>query len=90
MNRHLLNSDIAEIVKRLGDEVKAFSGRTVLLTGGRGFLGRYFMEVFGILNRNEFRSVSKFCVTLLYNDNNVLYIDTYSHSIVPGGLEVTS
>ncbi len=50
MNSFLLQSDIAEIVTRLGDKVEAFAGKTVLLTGGRGFLGRYFMEVFGALN----------------------------------------
>jgi len=50
MNSFLLKSDIAEIVSALGDDVSALSGKTVLLTGGRGFLGRYFMEVFGMLN----------------------------------------
>ena len=46
----MLRSDITEIVSRLGDGAKAFAGKTVLLTGGRGFLGRYFMEVFAALN----------------------------------------
>jgi UDP-glucuronate decarboxylase len=46
----MLQSDITEIVSRLGDGAKAFAGKTVLLTGGRGFLGRYFMEVFATLN----------------------------------------
>jgi UDP-glucuronate decarboxylase len=50
MSNFLLNSDIAEIVDRLSEAAQAFSGKTVLLTGGRGFLGRYFMEVFGALN----------------------------------------
>ncbi len=50
MSAFLLDSDITEIVERLRNEVQAFSGKTVLLTGGRGFLGRYFMEVFGALN----------------------------------------
>ena len=67
MKRHLINSDIAEIIARLGDEVKAFSGRTVLLTGGRGFLGRYFMEVFGVLNRDVLDAP----VTLVAMDNMI-------------------
>ncbi len=50
MSEFLLQSDITEIVERLRDDAQAFSGKTVLLTGGRGFLGRYFMEVFGALN----------------------------------------
>ncbi|CAK0771523.1 NAD-dependent epimerase/dehydratase [Gammaproteobacteria bacterium] len=51
MNEFLLASDIAEIVARLGNTAHDFAGKTVLLTGGRGFLGRYFMEVFALLNR---------------------------------------
>ena len=47
MSAFLLGSDIAEIVERLRNDAQAFSGKTVLLTGGRGFLGRFFMEVFG-------------------------------------------
>ena len=46
----MLNSDITEIVIRLGDDANAFAGKTVLLTGGRGFLGRYFMDIFAALN----------------------------------------
>ncbi len=51
MTKFLLRTDIAEIVSRLGDDVQSFAGKTVLLTGGRGFLGRYFMEVFNALNQ---------------------------------------
>ena len=50
MTTFLLDTDIDEIVTRLGARAQAFAGKTVLLTGGRGFLGRYFMEVFARLN----------------------------------------
>ncbi|MDD9878944.1 MAG: NAD-dependent epimerase/dehydratase family protein [Magnetovibrio sp.] len=50
MKQFLLPSDIEEIVDRLPDGGKAFAGKTVLLTGARGFLGRYFMDVFARLN----------------------------------------
>ena len=50
MSSFLLESDIDEIVERLRGDAQAFAGKTVLLTGGRGFLGRYFMQVFGALN----------------------------------------
>ena len=52
MDEFLLKSDINEICNRLSGRVQDFSGKTILLTGGRGFLGRYFMEVFNGLNRN--------------------------------------
>lgn len=52
MTEFLLQSDIAEICQRLGDAAKDFAGKTVLLTGGRGFLGRYFMAMFAHLNEH--------------------------------------
>lgn len=50
MSDFLLTSDIEEIAQALDDKAQAFSGKTVMLTGGRGFLGRYFTEVFAHLN----------------------------------------
>ena len=45
-----LESDIKEVAANLGEDAALFSGKTVLLTGARGFLGRYFVEVFAYLN----------------------------------------
>jgi len=43
----LLSSDIDEIVETLGPAFwERFAGKRVLLTGARGFLGRYFTAVF--------------------------------------------
>ena len=50
MTDFLLKSDIDEIVQRMGPQAAALSGKTVLLTGGRGFLGRYFTEIFAAMN----------------------------------------
>ncbi len=50
MTDFVLKDDIAEIVKAIGEPARDFAGKTILLTGGRGFLGRYFMEVFALLN----------------------------------------
>ncbi len=50
MSEFLLFNDIQQIVDNLSDVAQDFSGKTVLLTGGRGFLGRYFMEIFNLLN----------------------------------------
>ena len=52
MTEFLLQSDIQEIATRLREDAAVLSGKTVLLTGGRGFLGRYFTEVFAELNAN--------------------------------------
>ena len=46
-----LSSDVDEIVRELGPDFwKRFAGKRVLLTGARGFLGRYFTEVFARAN----------------------------------------
>ncbi|MFQ5764799.1 MAG: NAD-dependent epimerase/dehydratase family protein, partial [Rhodospirillales bacterium] len=50
MTAFFLQSDIEEIAARLGDVARAFAGKTVVLSGGRGFLGRYFIETVRHLN----------------------------------------
>src|SRR5215207_566934 len=50
--QHLLESDLAEVVSLLGDAGHAFAGKTVVMTGARGFLGRYFTEIFAHLNEH--------------------------------------
>lgn len=46
----LLETDIDEICKSLGPLAHEFSGKRILVTGARGFLGRYFTDVFVKLN----------------------------------------
>jgi UDP-glucuronate decarboxylase len=50
MADYVLDTDTAEIVSRLGEAAREFDGKTVILTGGRGFLGRYFIAMFKRLN----------------------------------------
>ena len=45
-----LNSDINKILNESRDILNFYSGKKILITGGRGFLGRYFTEVFYRLN----------------------------------------
>lgn len=51
----LLASDIAEIAKGAAALAGDFAGKTILITGGRGFLGRYFTETFAALNAGPLR-----------------------------------
>ena len=44
------SSDIDEIASRIGAAAHGLAGKTVLITGGLGFLGRYFIETFHKLN----------------------------------------
>lgn len=52
MSTFLLPSDTVEIARRIAGAAVGFSGKTILMTGGRGFLGRHFMDVFNHLNEH--------------------------------------
>jgi UDP-glucuronate decarboxylase len=46
-----MNDDVKDIIDNLGPDVHRFAGKTVLIAGGAGFLGRHFLAVFRRLNR---------------------------------------
>lgn len=50
MPSRIINEDVAAVAARLRDEAQELSGRTVLISGGAGFLGKYFLGVFRYLN----------------------------------------
>lgn len=54
-----VKEDVELIVGRLGDAAQVLSGKSMLFTGGRGFLGRHFSFVFDYLNRHVLRSPLK-------------------------------
>lgn len=55
-----LPSDIAEIAEHLGEAAQTFSGKTILMSGARGFLGRYFTETFAHLNQHVLKEPCSF------------------------------
>lgn len=59
MSKQLVLADIKTIVENLGDEALKFEGKTILLSGGSGFLGKYFVLVFTYLNDNVFEKPCK-------------------------------
>ena len=46
----ILSSDVIEIVEAIQNTSDTLSGKVLILTGARGFLGRYFIEIFNLLN----------------------------------------
>jgi len=52
MSDFFLKSDTEEIVNRISETAKDLSGKTILMTGGRGFLGRHYTEIFLMLNES--------------------------------------
>ncbi len=65
MNNLLIKSDIQEIINNLSDEYEYFNGKKILITGGNGFLGRYFLAVFHRLN-NDY--LSKPCTVSIFDN----------------------
>lgn len=51
-DKYFLASDIKEIAERISDLNTLFSGKRILMSGGNGFLGRYFRAVFQYLNQH--------------------------------------
>lgn len=58
----MLPSDIDEIASRLKEAAAPFAGKTILLTGGRGFLGRYFARAFVRLNETVLKPACELIV----------------------------
>ena len=72
MHKFFLSADIEEIVQRLGDNAELLSGKTILLTGGCGFLGRCLSAVVDQLN-DGFVNVP---IQLIVLDNFITARDT--------------
>jgi len=47
------DEDISEILQRIDDICDDFAGKNIVITGARGFLGRYFIEIFKRLNESR-------------------------------------
>ncbi|MBI3553562.1 MAG: NAD-dependent epimerase/dehydratase family protein [Elusimicrobia bacterium] len=62
MEELCLKSDIAEIAAGLGAQAREFSGKTVVLCGGCGFLGRYFTAFFNQLNETALKKPCRLIV----------------------------
>jgi len=48
-----LQSDLSEIFERSQESLMKLSGKSVLVTGAAGFLGRYFIATFQMYNKNK-------------------------------------
>lgn len=65
MIKPYIETDINEICERLGGAAEMLAGKTMLLTGGGGFLGRYFAET--VLRLNAMR-LSEPCALILLDN----------------------
>src|SRR3989344_4038734 len=56
MEWQLVWEDIAEVGRGLGDEAHKLAGKTVLISGGSGFLGKYLIGALCYLNDTTFKT----------------------------------
>ncbi len=54
MSQSLIHEDLATIARNLGEVAYFFEGKTILISGGAGFLGKYLIGTFCYLNDNFF------------------------------------
>lgn len=54
MESKIVKEDIANIAKDILPDALKLNGKTVLVTGGAGFIGNYFLSVLDFLNKNYF------------------------------------
>jgi UDP-glucuronate decarboxylase len=47
-----MEDDIRKTIEMIGEDAQRFAGKTILISGGAGFLGRHFVELFQHLNRD--------------------------------------
>ncbi len=83
MRHPLVQQDINAIAAALKSEAGAFGGKTILITGGAGFFGSYFLGVFQRLNE---RLLKKPC-RVISIDNHITSIQSVKgkHGGILGG-----
>ena len=73
MTSKIIEEDIKAIARGIAKDAGILSGKTLLITGGAGFLGNYFIGVLDFLNKNVLKkpckviSVDNFITGIKYN-----------------------
>lgn len=55
----IIEKDINEIVNSLGPEIKKLEGKTMVISGGAGFLGSYIIATIDVLNKTKLKNKCK-------------------------------
>src|SRR6185503_6687724 len=71
--------DVQTIIENLGVDAHRFSGKTILLSGGAGFLGRHFIDVFRRLNKGILAKPCKVISADNYITGEQLMLDGGAH-----------
>jgi UDP-glucuronate decarboxylase len=56
---NIISGDVQDIAGRIKNSAAKLEGKTILITGGSGFIGGYFLDVVSFLNENHFTKPCK-------------------------------
>ena len=73
--KYVVDSDIDEIFLTMESSLKKLSGKTIVITGAAGFLGRYFLSVFARANQSL-----RIPIKMIGIDNYITSNEEYSES----------
>lgn len=59
---NIIQQDIKNVIKLLGEKIHVFEGKTILISGGSGFLGSFFVVTFLALNDGILKKPCKIIV----------------------------
>ncbi len=69
--KHFYKKDIKTIILNTSDIYKYFNGKKILLTGGNGFLGKYFVEIFKNYNEILEKPINLLVIDKTFKKNQV-------------------
>jgi len=55
----IISQDVENIASRIKDDAAILEGKNILVTGGSGFLGGYFLDVIAFFNEHHFTEPCK-------------------------------
>lgn len=87
MKNNIIEEDIKSICSSIAPEATKLSGKTLLITGGAGFLGNYFILTIDYLNKNildkpcRIISIDNFITGLKYNVDENINFESINHDV---------
>ena len=87
MRSKIIEEDIKAIALGIGSDASKLSGKNLLITGGAGFLGNYFLSTLDFLNKNildepcKIISVDNFITGLKYNIEHSKNFKAIKHDV---------
>ena len=71
IEKYYLESDINEIVQNLRKYKKIFSGKSFLISGANGFLGKYFIKTLIKLNERINKKIKIYAIDIKFDKSDI-------------------